>query len=221
MECKKISRLIPLFIDNAIPPENKKELQEHLIICKECKKYAEAIHNQKKQLKRAFQSLMMPDYLADDISLMIKNINSFKIMKLLKSWRNIILAAAIIIIAVGIIILIYERGGIYANRSSAYYYEAPELTRISGKIVCIGCELRRMYGLPIDCSHGHKLVMKTKDGDYFNYQAAEYIKELLGNDIYGCDIEVIGYIYKKEHFVSIVAVNSIKKGEKKGPIRNP
>lgn len=210
MDCKKISRFIPLFIDNIVSSEIRNEIQEHLLICKECKRYAEAIHNQKKQIKRAFQSITVPEYLPDNVSLMIKKNQSRRFIDAMKSWRSIIIAAAIIIIAISVFLLINQKGA-FAPLKFSYHYETPELSRISGKIVCIGCELRRIYGLPISCSQGHKLVLKTKEGNYFNYQVANYIKELKGNNISGCDVEVVGYIYKRERFVNIIAVNWVNR----------
>ncbi len=43
MECKYFKGLISLYIDGYINDKEKKEIEEHLLICKDCKKYLEEL----------------------------------------------------------------------------------------------------------------------------------------------------------------------------------
>ena len=66
-----------------------------------------------------------------------------------------------------------------------------------GKLVCIGCDLKKAEGARAECSaYGHKHTLKTSDGRYINLLENKYSADLMSNEKYaGKDIKVQGVYY--------------------------
>ena len=212
MNCNKIRYYISLFINGMLPADKKNIINQHLLLCDSCKKYAEALQRQKISLQIAVKNTELPESIPDAISLAILSTKAEKPkLRLLKnlSWnaftRQFKIAAAsaaIIALAVTAFFIFFQNN-----------YAGGKLQNISGQIVCIGCELKKSQSSSYDCkAQGHLPVIKTSDGEYYSFNASNpQFGNLQKDEMYGCTINAIGYVYGKEHFVNIVAVNSIRR----------
>lgn len=66
-----------------------------------------------------------------------------------------------------------------------------------GKLVCMGCDLKKADGASADCSaYGHKHAVKTTDGHYINFLENKHSKDLVhGEKYHNKDVKVNGVFY--------------------------
>jgi hypothetical protein len=84
-----------------------------------------------------------------------------------------------LIFAVGMIIVLPLMAG-----TSDVAGKAKSVT-IEGKLVCLGCELKKADGARADCKvYGHKHALKTADGNYVNFLENQYSADLIKGEKY-------------------------------------
>ena len=63
--------------------------------------------------------------------------------------------------------------------------EAGKQATFTGKLVCLGCDLKMTAGAHAACkTYGHRHVLKTSDGKYIHFLENKYSEELLKGDTY-------------------------------------
>jgi hypothetical protein len=74
-----------------------------------------------------------------------------------------------------------------------------------GKIVCMGCDLKKTRGANADCSqYGCNHALKTSDGKYISLMKNKYSKDLMGSEKYaGKNISVTGAYYADANTVDV------------------
>ncbi len=83
-----------------------------------------------------------------------------------------------------------------------------------GKLVCLGCDLKKAEGARAECSvYGHQHALKTSDGKYVNLLENKYSTDLLKGEKYsGKDIKIQGVYYTSANQLD---VKSFTVGDKK------
>jgi hypothetical protein len=212
MDCKKAKHYISHYMNIILEENKKKELHEHLLMCSSCKQYAEALQRQRVIIKKAVRSVSFPESLPEIISTALPISNKLKLRKKIKrlaflfynQYKPIALSAAVVSLAIVSVLIFF----IIDSRSEG------ELVSLSGEVICLSCELKKNYNAPCDCSHsGHKYAIRTKDGEYLIFSCSKSTINLDKEEMKGCHIEAVGYLYPKEHYIHIIAINSIKKAE--------
>ena len=89
-----------------------------------------------------------------------------------------------------------------------------ENATFEGKLVCLGCDLKKAEGARAECSvYGHNHSLKTSDGKYVNLLENKYSADLLNGEKYaGKDIKVQGVYYANANQLD---VKSFTVGDKK------
>lgn len=208
MNCTKAKYYISHYKNIKLESKKKQALQEHIMMCASCKKYAEALQRQIAIIQRAVYSIPFPESLPEEVLATISLNDKPKIMNRLKRipillynhYKAVISSAAVILILIINVFFFMD------NHSEG------KLVNLSGEVICLGCELRKNYNAPCDCKYsGHKYAIRTKDGEYLMFSCSKNTINLYKEEMRGCSIEAVGYLYPKEHYVHIIAVNSIKK----------
>jgi len=80
-----------------------------------------------------------------------------------------------------------------------------ETKSFEGKIVCVGCDLKKADGARAACKEfGCSHALKTKDGSFVNLLENKYSKDLLTNKQYaGKDVKVTGVFYAKANQLDV------------------
>lgn len=210
MNCAQAKYYISHYKNIKLQSKKKQELQEHIPMCASCRKYAEALQRQRAIIQRAVHNAPFPKSLPEEVLVRIslnhktKILNRLKIIPILlyNHYKPIIASAAVILISIISVFIFF----LMNNRSEG------KLVNISGEVICLSCELRKNYNAPCDCTHsGHKYAIRTKNGKYLMFSCSKNTINLSQEEMRGCRIEAVGYLYQKEHYVHIIAVNSIKK----------
>ncbi len=83
--------------------------------------------------------------------------------------------------------------------------EKSEHATFDGKLVCLGCDLKKAEGARAACSaFGHRHALKTKDGKYVNFLDNQYSADLLKGEKYNNkDITVHGVYYADANLVDV------------------
>ena len=78
-------------------------------------------------------------------------------------------------------------------------------TTLEGKLVCLGCDLKKSDGAHAACSiYGHKHALKTKDGKHINFLENDYSKDLINGEKYhNKGISVAGVYYDKANMLDV------------------
>ena len=87
---------------------------------------------------------------------------------------------------------------------------------ISGKLVCLGCSLKKADGAHADCkTYGHTHALMTKDGKYINFLENKFAADLIKGEKYdNKTIEVTGTFFAKANLIDVESftVDGAKKG---------
>ena len=96
-------------------------------------------------------------------------------------------------------------GDKYADKSTS---SETKLTSFSGKMVCLGCSLKKSEGAKANCAEfGHTHALKTEDGQFINLLENQYSKDLMGEKYHDQTVEITGTLYAK---ANVLDVNSFQ-----------
>lgn len=86
---------------------------------------------------------------------------------------------------------------------------------IKGKVICLGCTLKKEQGAKADCSvYGHKHGLRTDDGKIWSFLENDNSADLIQNHDYnGSDVEITG---RKLDNAQIIEVESFKIAPEEG-----
>ena len=56
MDCKQVSELLTAYLDNEVTPEEREQIEAHLIICQRCRKELEELKSAQKTLRNVLKS---------------------------------------------------------------------------------------------------------------------------------------------------------------------
>ncbi len=89
-------------------------------------------------------------------------------------------------------------------------------TSFEGKLVCLGCDLKKAEGARAACSvYGHKHVIKTEDGKYISFLENDFSKDLINGEKYhNKDIRITGVYHDNANMLDVetFTVNGKKMG---------
>ncbi|OGF59945.1 MAG: hypothetical protein A2Y62_07815 [Candidatus Fischerbacteria bacterium RBG_13_37_8] len=210
MKCNKVQYFIPSFINGTLDEEKKNVIREHLLVCSGCKKYAEALQRQKTVIQQAVKNTPFSESIPEAIKAALSADQKKPFIFTLKRFSTAlyhnskvaIASAAIILLTITTVVVFF----MMEKQTQG------KLVNLSGQIVCVGCELKKKHNAPCDCGKsGHLYAIKTKEGEYLSFGCAKNIEDMHNAEMKGCIIDAVGYLYPDEHYVHIIAVNSIKK----------
>lgn len=80
-----------------------------------------------------------------------------------------------------------------------------ENVTLKGKLVCLGCDLKKAQGARAACSvYGHKYALKTEDGKYINFLENKYTNDLFkGEKYHDKAIEIHGIYYADANLLDV------------------
>ncbi len=96
--------------------------------------------------------------------------------------------------------------------SSVASFADEETTSIKGKIVCIGCTLKKTEGANAACKvYGHKHGLITEEGELYSFLENENSDEVITTDKYAMkDVEVTGRVFDNAHIIDIEEISVIE-----------
>jgi hypothetical protein len=110
--------------------------------------------------------------------------------------QKTVVLMAVLLLIVGSATISY--GDQCASRGKSAKLEGKaETVTFEGKLVCVGCDLKKAEGARSECSfNGHRHALKTSDGRYISLLENKYSADLVKGEKYsGKDIEVQGTYY--------------------------
>ncbi len=81
----------------------------------------------------------------------------------------------------------------------------PKQASFEGKLVCLGCDLKKTEGARAACSvYGHDHVLKTKDSTYISFLENDYSKDLISGEKYhDKEIQVTGVYHDRANMLDV------------------
>lgn len=88
-----------------------------------------------------------------------------------------------------------------------------ENATFEGKLVCLGCDLKKAEGARAECSvYGHQHALKTSDGKYVNLLENKYSADLLNGEKYsGKNIKIQGVYYANANQLDVESFTVVDK----------
>ena len=82
---------------------------------------------------------------------------------------------------------------------------AVDVTTITGKLICIGCELKHSDGVAANCKlYGHKHGLKTTDGKIYSFIENDKSTKLINTEEnHDKNVEIIGKVLKNANFIDV------------------
>jgi len=76
---------------------------------------------------------------------------------------------------------------------------------IEGKVICLGCSLKKKKGATAQCSiYGHKNALKTKDGEVWSFLENDASKDLANSHGYvSKNVKIKGKKYPHAHIIEV------------------
>lgn len=104
---------------------------------------------------------------------------------------------------------IFAHCGFCGKGKLAFAQEVSQTETIKGKVICLGCHLKKEKGAKAQCSlYGHINAIKTEDGKIWSILENDQSKELINNHDYaGKDVEIKG---RKITEAQVIEVESFK-----------
>ncbi|MFQ5862673.1 MAG: hypothetical protein ACE5IC_06080 [Candidatus Brocadiales bacterium] len=86
-------------------------------------------------------------------------------------------------------------------------------TTIKGKVVCLGCTLKKTEGAHAACKiYGHKHGLLTEDGTLYSFLENKASEGVITTDKYAKkDVEVTGRVFENAHIIDLENINVVKK----------
>ena len=191
-ECKQLESIVDLYLDGQLSSESRSALERHLSNCPFCLRKLEGRRMLVKRIHQAGLNVEVPPHLA------AKALESAQggLKSLAHSyykWVVGLAAALLLVIVVGF-----------------WFYTQPlsagQLQTFEGKLVCMGKKLEERYQVHRDCTnYGHLPVIETSTGELWHLVNNEAAHELAlnMNDTDSVSVQVVAYVYPKEHFLEI------------------
>lgn len=81
----------------------------------------------------------------------------------------------------------------------------PKDVSLTGKLVCIGCELKSQYGANAQCSiYGHDHALKTADGKIYTFLPNDKSKDLIaGKAEKNAKVTVVGVVFPGSQIIDV------------------
>lgn len=107
-------------------------------------------------------------------------------------------------LAVGLMLLV-------ANPAAGLADEETEVIR--GKVVCVGCTLKKTEGANSACSiYGCKHGLLTDDGELYSFLENKKSEEVIHTGKYAKkDVEVTGRVFEKAHIIDLANISIVER----------
>lgn len=90
---------------------------------------------------------------------------------------------------------------------------AEEATTITGKVVCVGCTLKKTEGANAACKiYGHKHGLLTEDGELYSFLENKKSEGVINTEEYARkDVEVTGRVFEHAHIIDLEDIGIVEK----------
>ncbi|MFQ5956305.1 MAG: hypothetical protein ACE5KK_00865 [Candidatus Brocadiales bacterium] len=88
-----------------------------------------------------------------------------------------------------------------------------EATTIKGKVVCVGCTLKKTEGANSACSiYGCKHGLLTEDGELYSFLLNKKSEKVVTTGKYAKkDVEITGRVFENAHVIDLDEISVVKK----------
>jgi anti-sigma factor (TIGR02949 family) len=216
MKCSVVKDLLTAYVDSELSDETQAQIDAHLEECESCRKEMQAqmgVHRLlSEKLERAkadpeLRNRVISKTLGQNpvnglwffrkLSLEIRPVTGFAI-------------AALLVFAFLSKDMFFEQQQLNPIKIENASTELVSMndgveTSVVGKLVCVGCYLKKHYGAKHDCKlHGHKLGIVMNDGSIWSFTDTDLSDLICGDmELEGKTIRLDGKVFYSAHFIDI------------------
>ncbi|RMD92861.1 MAG: hypothetical protein D6814_16350 [Calditrichaeota bacterium] len=216
--CKDIEPLLTAYIDAELGSDDVKMVEAHLSQCVECAEKLEKERGIKRMVHEHYRMEVTPVHLRARIRRTIAEGRAaipgfFELIAQAFTLHK--LKGAFAFVALFLLVTFPYFKGIYSTPDFSQTMAQTEMNKKSpvelvGEVLCVDCEILDQAHIPHHHEPGHRMGIKTANGQIWNFIPDEQGKKLLhNNSLMNQKIKIEGFAYPNGNYVDIKSFHKI------------